>query len=103
MLPADGFRDDWKWTRTFTFGGFAFCVMVASWLTFSNPDGEQTTRRTDSWLTLAGALALYYMGRAGADGISRRQAVTTYETTKLRVSKPAGPDKIAADHDAAAG
>lgn len=86
MQVGDGFRDDWRWSRAFTFGGFIVTVAVASWLTFKYPDNDGAGRKVDSWLTLAGALALYYMGRAGADAISRRQSVVSVETTKMQVS-----------------
>lgn len=86
MDPVHGFRDDWRYSRGFTFAGFGFAVAIAAWLTLFGPKDEQTTRRIDTWLTLAGALALYYMGRAGVDSISRRQSVVAFETTKMQIS-----------------
>ena len=106
MQPEDGFRDDWRYSRAFTFSGFFVCVAIAAWLTFSSSKDEQTSRRIDSWLTLAGALAMYYMGRAAADGISRRQTTAAFETARLRVTPPRTPEQVAAqrrEQDEAAG
>ncbi len=100
MKVDDGFRDDWRWSRAFTFAGFFVTVAVAAWLTFKYPDNDGAGRKVDSWLTLAGALALYYMGRAGADGISRRQSMVSYETTRMQVA--ASPQRRS-DLDDAAG
>lgn len=86
MDAATGFRDDWRWSRGFTFVGFGLSCFNATYLTFFGPATDHTDRRIEQWLYLAGALALYYMGRAGMDAFSRRQSVVAYETTRMQIT-----------------
>lgn len=86
MDPAGGFRDDWRWSRGFTFVVVGVSMAIAAWHSLFGPQTEAINGRVREWLQLAMAGAGLYIGRAGWDAYSRRQSVVAYETTKLQIT-----------------